>query len=198
MHRGGMERETKASGSGPVRIGSILLGVAFFFASITIVPLAWMLVVPLSVAGWALWMFAAGAAALACLVGTVRQPQGVRRRAAATVGLVLTLIALPVLGGCAALNALISGFNQTTVEARVTSPNGRLTATQEYVDQGALGGDTVIRVTARCVPGLMSWSYDVPIPYDSSPESLMWRDEQTLIVDGRAYRIPGVIVLLGW
>jgi len=197
-HDVGMTSDSQAVGSGPLRVGPIFIGVASFFGLVTIVPVGWVLFVPLEVSAVALWACLAGAVALACLVGTRGQPDGRRRIAALIVGLVLAAVVLSVAGGCAALDAIFGDFSETTTDARVVSPSGRLVATQVYVDQGATGGDSVVNVRGRFIPGLLTWTYDVPIPDDAYPESLAWRDDRTILVDGEEYPIPGIVVLLAW
>jgi hypothetical protein len=197
-HPEGMATESQAVGSGPIRIGGILLGLATFFALITVVPLGWALFVPLDVSAWALWVCLASAVALTCLLGTIGQPKGRRGAAAVIVGLVLAAVVLSVAGGCAALDAIMGDFSQTTTDARVVSPNGHLVATQVYADVGATGGTSSVDVRGRFVPGLLTWDYEVPIPDDAYPESLAWRDDRTVVVDGMEYPIPEIVVRLSW
>lgn len=191
-----MANDSQAVGTGPLRVNGILLGVASFFGLITVVPPLWGLFVPLDVSTGALWVCLAGAVALACLVGTRGQPDGRRRSAAMIVGLVLTALVLSVAGGCAAMDAILGDFSQTTTDARVVSPDGRLVATQVYVDSGATGGTSLVNVLGRFVPGLLTWDYGVPIADDAYPESLAWRDDRTIVVDGKEYPIPDIVVLL--
>jgi len=191
-----MASESQAFGSGLIRVGPILVGLVFFLGMVTVVPLLWALFVPLDVSSWALWVCLAAVIAAAGIIGAQGQPSDRRGRAATTVGLISAALVLSVLGGCGALDAFMGGFTQTTTEARVSSPNGRLQAVQVYVNEGALGESTSVVVHGRFIPGLLSWRYEVPFPDFGSPESLSWSDDRTVVVDGKPYRIPEAIVVL--
>lgn len=195
-HPDGMTNDAQAVGAGPIRIGPILLGLVFFLGTVTVVPFLWALVVPLDVSSWALWVCLAAAIAGACLIGASGQPSCRRARAATWVGLIVSVLVLSVSGGCAALDAFMGDFSQTTTEARVASPNGRLQAVQTNVNEGALGESTSVIVRGRFIPGLLSWRYEVPFPGYGSPESLSWSNDRTVVVDGKPYRIPEPIVVL--
>jgi hypothetical protein len=182
-----------------VAAGQTLLAVAVFLGALALVfllQLATSLPVEISPLGW--WGYVTVAVGGAAVLSSVAVPVSRRRVAMLRAAVILVVLTLLVASAFHAVDTMLSGFSVVSVDARVMSPNGRLEARRQYVDEGALGGDSSVIVSGRLVPGLLTWSYYVPIPFDSYPDLISWRDDSTLLVNGREYRIPPYVVALSW
>lgn len=111
-------------------------------------------------------------------------------------------VVLLILNGCFTVMYLMSlpmmlfgkAMSSTTVVMEVDSPRGAYTAVVEDVDQGALGGDTLVRVrdNDRTVNiGIGSFVPSRYVYYGDWGEwqdmELYWQEEAVLVINGMAY-----------
>jgi hypothetical protein len=181
----------------PRFVGPILLALGLFLGLVTVVPLLWSML-PLKAGASLWWFYLALAAAGSIGVASRRASPGFRVSAAIAAGLAVAILLVAGVGAGRALDVMTQGFGVTTTDARAASPSGRLIATHEHFDDGALGASDSVVVSGRLLPGVVSWAYDVPIPDDAYPERLSWSGDRDLIVDGRTYSVPDIIERCSW
>lgn len=93
-------------------------------------------------------------------------------------------------------NVLFGDFSYNTVEKSVNSPNNTYIAEVVSSDQGALGGDTYVKVKSNKEINLLiaKFSDEDKTVYSGSLSAaegmeISWKDENTLIVNGTEYYI---------
>ena len=131
---------------------------------------------------------------IACCAGAFRSVRGVPR----TVSLVLAgLLAVPM---CVFLfvDLLFGNFGKAAVTQTVPSPDGALKAQVWDLDEGALGGDTVVEVreTRELNAGVFRLGKTPRRVYEGEwgeafSMELQWKDDSTLIINGVPYTLDG-------
>lgn len=132
---------------------------------------------------------------LACLAFLLTRPRNLPVLKVLS-GSLAVLLALPV-AFLVALELLLSGFVENTVEQEIKSPNGMYVAQMVVSDQGALGGDTIVEVRRddRTIDLLVIRLTKTPIDvYHGNwtahkTMQIEWQDETTLLINGEAYHI---------
>ena len=109
-------------------------------------------------------------------------------------GILSSLLLFPVLTLCTAA-ALFEDFGERTVLRTLDSPDGLRTAWVELVDEGALGGSTLVSV-GKAPEDELLFRLDgrrrLYVGRYSQAERLevRWLDGESLLIDGTAYRVP--------
>ena len=176
----------------PVRAAPIAIAITLFISFFTLIPFGWMfLMVPVTLEPAGEWAYALGVVALSTRIALIGQRPSARR----SVGLAVAIALLSVVLFVAFLG---DGFTITDRVAEVTSPNGKLVLVHEYFDQGALGGDNLVYVHGRLVPGVISWRYDVPMDEGEYPRELSWSGSSAVSVNHQRFTVPRLMAWLSW
>jgi hypothetical protein len=172
--------------------GFLLAPILLLFVPVVL----WFASSPVSLTSLAKVLFVLGALALCAFIGSSGDASGNRWwRFAKFLSVLLLILALPALAlaGC---SQVLEHFGAITTADEIPSPNGRLVLVEQYVDSGALGGDTHLEVRGRLLPGLVNWDYYVPL--NDEPSDIGWADDITVSANGHHYRIPDIIAKTAW
>ena len=102
-------------------------------------------------------------------------------------GIVAAFVAVQV--GILVFILLVFGsIGENTVVQTLPSPDGTYEARVIDVDQGALGGNTVVEVERN---GFLTWPKQIYIGDWSEWKTMQiqWKDEHTLMINGKVYRV---------